>query len=83
MKNYKEFLGWSGFVIGICGIALILLGDRGNSEPIQWLGVICCAIASVFLVYYSITKHNEPKKIVHKLYNEDEDWDNIDKYSKF
>jgi len=74
MKNYKEFLGWSGFVIGICGIALILLGDSGNSEPIQWLGVIVGAIGCVFLVYYSITKHDEPKKIVHNLYSKEE-WD--------
>jgi len=78
MKNYREFLGWSGFVIGICGISLVLLGDSANSEPIQWLGVICCAIASVFLVYYSITRKDEPKKIVHNLYSEEE-WDEVEK----
>tara|TARA_R110001592_G_scaffold19182_3_gene78846 strand:- start:819 stop:1082 length:264 start_codon:yes stop_codon:yes gene_type:complete len=77
MKNYREFLGWSGCVLAILGIALCMLGSTLDGEVVQWLGVIVGAISCVFLVYYSITRPDEPKKIVHNLYSKDE-WDEIE-----
>jgi len=75
--NYREFLGWSGFVLALFAIALMLLGDRSDGVLIQWLGVIVGAIACVFLVFYSVTRPDEPKKIYHNLYSKDE-WDEIE-----
>jgi len=67
-KNLKEFLGWSGFVLAIFAIALILIGSTSDGTIIQWLGVIVGGIACVLLVGCSFTDVYKPKKIVHQLY---------------
>lgn len=73
-KNLKGFLGMSGVVLAVLGIALMLTGSTMDGTYVQWLGVIVGGIACVLLVGCSVTDVYKPKKIVHPLYTPYEEY---------
>jgi len=54
--NHSEFIGWSGFVIAILGVALMVCGSNVQSDPVGWLGLGVGAIGAYMLVAYAVTK---------------------------
>lgn len=53
--------------------------ESPSAVGVAYMGIMCAIVAVVFLIAERATKE-QPKKIVHKLYTEEE-WKNIDKYS--